>query len=86
MCGTPVAPHNGAVATYLFDEAAGTLKINGSGAYIGLPKVNNAGELPNVAVPASITYNVTLSNNNNTMNVVIEAGSGVFWSYKLVRI
>jgi hypothetical protein len=85
-CGAPVAPHNGAAATYLFDETAGTLKIDGSGAYIGLPKVNNAGELPNVAVPASITYNVTLSNNNNTMNVVIQAGSGVFWSYKLVRI
>lgn len=85
-CGTPVAPHNGAVATYLFDEGAGTLKINGSGAYIGLPKVNNAGELPAVAVPASITYNVTLSADKNTMNVVIEAGSGTFWSYKLVRI
>lgn len=85
-CGTPVAPHNGAAATYVYDAGAGTLKINGSGAYIGLPKVNNAGELPNVAVPASITYNITLSNNNNTMNVIIEAGSGVFWSYKLIRI
>lgn len=86
-CGTPVAPHDGsAAATYLYDAGAKTLKINGTGAYLGLPKVNNAGELPNVAVPASITYNVTLTDNNNTMNVVIEAGSGVFWSYKLVKI
>jgi hypothetical protein len=86
-CGAQVAPHDGSVeATYLHDAAAGTLKINGAGAYLGLPKVNNAGELPNVAVPASITYNVTLLDNNNTMNVVIEAGAGVFWSFKLVRI
>lgn len=86
-CGEPVAPHNGASgATYIYDAGAGTIKITGAGAYIGLPKANNAGELPNVAVSASITYNVTLSDNNNTMNVVIEAGPGVFWSYKLVRI
>lgn len=85
-CGAPVAPHNGASATYIYDAGAGTIKIIGAGAYLGLPKANNAGELPVVAVPSSITYNVTLSDNNNTMNVVIEAGTGVFWSYKLIRI
>lgn len=86
-CGAPVAPHDGsAAATYIYDETAGTIKITGEGAYLGLPKVNNTGELPNVAVPNSITYNVTLSEDKNTMNVVIEAGNGVFWSYKLIRI
>jgi hypothetical protein len=86
-CGAPVAPHNGASgATYVYDAVAGTIKITGEGAYIGLPKANNAGELPNVPVPSSITYNVTLSDNNNTMNILIESGPGVFWSYKLVRI
>ena len=85
-CGAAVAPHDGTAATYVYDEVAGTIKITGAGAYIGLPKANNAGELPNVAVPNSITYNVTLSEDKNTMNVVIEAGNGVFWSYKLVRI
>ncbi|NEW80041.1 MAG: hypothetical protein GZ086_11590 [Gelidibacter sp.] len=85
-CGTPVAPHNGsAAATYLYDATAKTITINGAGAYLGIPKANNAGELPNVAVPTSITYNVVLSDNNNTMNLVIETGSGVFWSFKLVR-
>jgi hypothetical protein len=84
-CGTPVAPYDGtAAATYDFNESAGTLTINGTGGYIGLPKANNQGELPNVAVPSSITYNVTLVD-ANTMNVVIEAGAGVFWQYKLVR-
>lgn len=86
-CGAPVAPYNGpAGATYLYDAVGKTLTINGRGSYVGLPKANNAGELPNVAVPNSITYKVTLTDNNNTMNVVIESGAGVFWSYKLVRI
>ena len=86
-CGAPVAPHNGpAGATYFYDAVAKTLKITGSGSYFGIPKANNAGELPKVPVPNSIVYNVTLTDNNNTMNVVIESGSGVFWSYKLVRI
>ena len=86
-CGAAVAPHNGpSGATYLYDAVANTLTITGTGSYIGIPKANNAGELPNVAVPNSIVYNVTLTDNNNTMNVVIEAGPGVFWSYKLVRI
>ncbi len=86
QCGTPVAPHDGnTAATFVYDDNAGTVTLNGTGSYLGLPKANNAGELPNVGVPASITYNVTLTDNNNTMNVVIEAGSGVFWSYKLIR-
>lgn len=85
-CGTPVAPHNGsAAATYIYDATAGTITVNGAGAYIGLPKATNAGELPNVPVPASIIYDVVLSDNNNTMNIFIETGSGVFWSFKLVR-
>ena len=86
-CGAPVAPHNGpSGATYLYDEVAKTLTITGSGSYIGIPKAVNAGELPKVAVPNSIVYKVNLTDNNNTMNVVIESGPGVFWSYKLVRI
>jgi len=84
-CGAPVAPHDGsATATYSYDETAGTLTVNGTGAYVGLPKANNSGELPNVAVPSSITYNITLVD-INTMELVIEAGAGVFWSFKLIR-
>ncbi len=86
-CGTPVAPYNGTVVgTYLYDAVAKTITINGKGAYLGIPKANNAGELPNVAVPNSIVYDVVLSNNNNTMELYIQAGSGVFWYFKLVRV
>lgn len=87
-CGVPVAPHDGSItATYSYDETAGTLTISGEGAYLGIPKANNEGELPNVAVPTTITYMVTLSDNNNTMNAYVESGtgSGVFWQYKLVK-
>lgn len=84
-CGVPVAPHDGsATATYNHDQNAGTITINGTGAYLGLPKAVNAGELPNVAVPASITYSISFID-NDTMTVIVEAGAGVFWTYKLVR-
>lgn len=84
-CGTPVAPYDGSnAATYVYDESGGTITLNGTGAFLGLPKANNQGELPNVDVPTSITYNVTLVD-ANTMQVYIESGSGVFWQYKLVK-
>ena len=44
----------------------------------------NAGELPNVEVPENVTYNVTFID-DNTISVQIEAGSGVWWNYKLVK-
>ena len=82
QCGTPVAPHDGSsAATWEYNDASGELTLTGLGAYLGLPKAVNAGELPNVDVPESVTYTVTLE--ENTMTVVIEAGTGVFWTYKL---
>lgn len=88
-CGAPVAPHDGSVsATYTYDSVANTLTLNGQGAYVGLPKANNAGELgAGDTAPDSIIYNVELSNNNTEMSMYIEtgAGSGVFWQYELVK-
>ncbi|MGF1556217.1 hypothetical protein [Paucihalobacter sp.] len=85
-CGAPVAPHDGSnPATYVYDEAAGTITLNGVGAFIGLPKANNQGELPNVAVPNSITYDVEFIN-DNTISIIIESGDGVFWQYRLNKI
>lgn len=85
-CGTPVAPHDGtAVATYTWDQAAGTVTLNGKGAYLGLAKVFNGGELANPAdAPNSITYQVTLSDNDNTMILDISIGGG-WWRFKLVK-
>lgn len=85
-CSTPVAPHDGSnAATYVHDETAGTVTLNGTGSYLGIPKPYDGGELSNPAdAPASITYNVTLTD-INTMIVGVDAGNGVFWTYKLIR-
>ena len=85
-CGAPVAPHAGGSFTYTFNEVAQTLSVSGNGAHVGLAKVNNAGELPNVAVPTSITYNIAEFSGvgaDRKMKLIIEAGSGVFWTYLL---
>jgi hypothetical protein len=85
-CSTPVAPHDGSnAATYVHNETAGTITINGTGSYLGIPKPYDGGELSNPAdAPASITYSVTLTD-INTMIVGVDAGNGVFWTYKLIR-
>lgn len=86
-CGTPVAPHDGSnAATFVYNEGAGTVTLNGVGAFLGVPKAVNTGELANPAdAPASVTYNVTLSNFDTEMSVYIEAGAGVFWQYKFTK-
>ncbi|WP_397363060.1 PKD domain-containing protein [Olleya sp. R77988] len=86
-CATPVAPHDGSsAATYTYDSGAGTVTLNGIGAYLGIPKATNTGEISNPAdAPASITYNVTLSNFDTEMSVYIEAGAGVFWQYNFTK-
>lgn len=85
-CGAPKAPHDGSgTFTYQFDGS--TLKLVGEGAHVALPKVNNAGELPNVAVPNDITYKVvslTEEGGKKKMTLHIEAGSGVWWTFRLV--
>jgi hypothetical protein len=85
-CGTPIAPHDGsAAATFVYDENAGTVTLNGVGAYMGLPKVYNGGELnnPNDA-PASITYLAQLTNGGNTMFLDINVGGG-WWRFKMEK-
>ncbi|MCB4798275.1 PKD domain-containing protein [Neotamlana laminarinivorans] len=86
-CGTPVYPHDGSnAATYTYDSASGTVTLNGLGAFLGLPKAYNSGEISNPAdAPSTVTYNVTLANNDTEMYVEIESGSGVFWQYKFVK-
>lgn len=87
QCGTPVAPFDGSGNyTYTFDGSS--LKLIGTGAHVGLPKVNNQGEISQGAPVASeITYSVdqiTEENGVRKMKLIIEAGSGVFWTYLLI--
>jgi len=84
-CGAPVAPHNGSnPATYTYNAGAGTLTLSGVGAFIGLAKVYNGGELANPAnAPASITYNVT-SLTATAMTLDISIGTG-WWRFNLQK-
>ncbi|MBF2708325.1 ELWxxDGT repeat protein [Flavobacterium soyangense] len=84
QCGAPVAPHNSPNATYVYNQNAGTITLNGQGAYLGLPKVVNGYELPNGSVPNSITYNVSFLDNGTIMTLSINIGAG-FWTYKLIK-
>lgn len=84
-CGAPVAPHNGAnAATWVYDSTAKTLTLTGVGAYIGLPKVYNGGELPTGTPPASITYLVTeITSSSVTLDIAIAAPG--YWRFKLTK-
>jgi hypothetical protein len=87
-CGTPKAPHNGA-GNYTFTYDGATLRLIGQGAHVALPKAVNAGELPNVAVPSEVSYKVvSLVENQGVkrMTIQIEAGTGVWWTFKLISV
>ena len=90
-CGAPVAPHDGSYqASWEYDEEVAGLTLNGIGAYIGLPKVNNQGELPFVDVPQSISYDIEFGyasdiNEQDTMFVYCYFGGTGFWTFTLIR-
>jgi hypothetical protein len=86
-CGTPVFPHDGsASATYDYNEGAGTITLDGTGAYLGIPKAVNGSELTTSGdAPSSITYLAVLSADGNTLDLDIEIAGGGYWSFKLVK-
>ena len=81
-CGTPVAPHDGtAMATWAVDGSS--LTLDGTGAFMGLAKVHNNGELSDPAdAPASITYEIT-SVSDDAMTLDINFGPG-WWRFQFV--
>jgi hypothetical protein len=81
-CGTPVAPHNGSnAATWTYNSVANTITLSGTGAYLGLAKAYNGGELSNPAnAPASITYKVT-SVTATTLTLDIQVGPALWWRF-----
>jgi hypothetical protein len=67
-CGAPVAPHDGSnPATWEYNDASGEVTLTGVGAYLGLPKAVNAGQLPEVDVPESVTYTATMDGDMMTL-------------------
>ena len=86
MCGAPLAPHDGS-GSYTYEATETTLTLTGEGAFMGLAKANNAGELPNVDVPTSITYTITEFVRDGAAKRLVldvECGTGVWWRFKFV--
>ena len=86
ICGAPVAPHDGS-GSYTYEATETTLTLSGEGAFMGLPKANNASELPNVDVPTSITYTITefvRDGAGKRLVLDIECGTGVWWRFTFV--
>ena len=86
-CAAPVSPHDGAsTGSFVYDEDANTLTINGRGSHLGLAKAVNGQELASPAdTPDSITYQI-LTLDGNTMTVTVETGPGVWWTFNLKKI
>lgn len=84
-CGAPVAPFAG--GTYTYTYSGSDLTVNGSGAFIGLPKVTNTAEITDAAnAPASVTYTVSsISATNMTLQINFNPGGEGWWQYKLVK-
>lgn len=89
-CGAPKAPHVSGTYGWSVSEDGKTLKVTGQGAFIGLAKVNNQGELGTdqapATIPSEIEFQVT-SKTATAMTLQIKAGSApeVHWTIKLAK-
>jgi hypothetical protein len=86
-CGSPVAPHDGSEKAFVYDADGETLTLTGVGAYVGLPKVTNSGELLSPdAAPATVQYNAYLDEDTGKFTLTIQTSdSGNWWQFVLVR-
>ncbi|NIJ44632.1 hypothetical protein FHR24_001071 [Wenyingzhuangia heitensis] len=89
-CGTAISPFDGSIttATWSHDPTAETVTISGLGAFLGVSKVHNSGELTDPAgAKESITYSgVTFSEDKNTMTLHIQYdGAGNTWQFKFAK-
>ena len=85
-CGAPIEPHDGSVpATWSYDADSGQVTLEGVGAFLGLSKAYNGGELTApFEAPASITYNV-YPEDDGSLTVTIPIADPGWWTFKLVR-
>ena len=87
-CGTPVAPF--VSGSHTFTATSESITVNGTGAFIGLPKVTNDGELsadPPAAQPSSVTYTIHESDFESatkSMTIYVNYADGAYWTFKLV--
>jgi len=89
ICGAPVAPHDGS-GSYTYEATETTLTLSGTGAFMGLPKAGNEGELSSAtppAVPESIIYTIAefvRDGAGKRLILDIECGTGLWWRFTFV--
>tara|TARA_B100001750_G_scaffold226382_1_gene219094 strand:+ start:187 stop:1011 length:825 start_codon:yes stop_codon:yes gene_type:complete len=89
VCGAPAAPHDGS-GSYTYEATETTLTLSGTGAFMGLPKAGNEGELSSAtppAVPESIIYTIAefvRDGASKRLVLDIECGTGVWWRFTFV--
>ncbi len=83
-CGTPAAPHDGSgKATWKYNATSKTVTVYGKGAYLGLAKVFNGGELAKSAdAKDSITYEVSVTGNKMSLDISIGGG---YWHFEMSK-
>ena len=98
-CQTPIAPHDGSTpATWRYDASAKTITIRGKGAFLGIAKAVNDGELHNdIPVPDAIVYQLVGGYNidgsgmdiyfhgSSGMAISLESGAGIFWFFEFIN-
>lgn len=91
-CGTPVAPHDGSnPATFVHDTTADTLSVVGNGAFLGLSKIHNNGELPGTPQQGNtITYSVhkltTMTMELHIHFIDVTSGVTIWWLFKFEKV
>ena len=86
-CGAPVFPHNAsAIAEYTYNAGAGTVTLDGKGAFLGIAKSINDAELSTPGdAPDSITYIAQLDGNILELFIQSDVANNAYWYFKLVR-
>ncbi len=83
-CASPVAPHNG--GNFTFEATTTSITVNGAGAFIGLAKAFNGGELSDgtSSEPASRTYTILeMSETPKRMKLGIPIAGEGNWTFIL---
>ena len=63
-----------------------TVTLNGTGAFLGLSKVVNGAELGSPGeAPASITYQIELTDGGTRMEIDIQIAGDGWWSFTFVK-
>lgn len=83
-CAAPVAPHdNSNAATWSFNADLNQVTLDGTGAFLGIPKAVNGAELTNPAdAPSSVTYAVAIDGDNMVVDINMGAG---WWRFLMEK-